>query len=563
MKTLLKNAKVINVFSSQIEDKNVLIENDIIIGVGEYYTEQDADFTIDLSGKIISPSFIDGHIHIESTMLTPYELAKSVLPHGTTAIVCDPHEIANVCGVDGIKYILQSSNGLPLDTFVMIPSCVPATSLDESGAELKAKDILPLYKESRVLGLAEMMNYVGVVNGDKQVLQKLIDAKKLGKIINGHAPLLSGKDLDKYILSGVMDDHECSKLEEAKEKINKGQRVMIRQGTAAKNLKDLIGLFEYPWCDRCLLVSDDKHPADLLNNGHIDEVIRLAISLGANPLNAIKMATKGACDAFDIKDRGAIAVGYKADLVVLDNLENIGVEMVFKNGETVAKNGVVAPFDKPKVSGKIHKKVTNTFNLKRLEKSDFIIEPKGKTCRVIQVIKGQLITNEKIEELDFSKNNGIDIGRDIIKVAVVERHKNTGHKGVGFITGLSINSGAIASSVSHDSHNLIIVGASEEDMALAGNEIINMGGGCVVVKNGKVISKMPLPIAGLMTELSAKEIAEQNEHLRKSVTQLGVASGIEPFMTTAFVSLPVIPFLKMTTFGLVEVTTQTKKDLFV
>ena len=485
MKTLLKNAKVVNVFSCELEKVNVLIQGDTIIGVGDYL-DTEADFVVDLQDKIIAPSFIDGHIHIESTMLTPYELAKSVLSHGTSAIVADPHEIANVCGVDGIKYMLEASKNLPLDVFVMIPSCVPATSLDESGAELRAKDILPLYELDRVLGLAEMMNYVGVIYNDKEVLQKLKDAKKLSKIINGHAPLLSGKDLDKYILQGVMDDHECSNIAEAKEKIKKGQRVMIRQGTAAKNLKDLIGLFEYPWCDRCLFVSDDKHPADIINNGHIDEVIRLAISLGANPINAIKMATKVACEAFNLKDRGAVAVGYKADLVVLDNLENISVKTVIKNGKVVVDNGKVIGFDKPIISKELDNKVRNTFNLSMLKDTDFIIEPKGKTCRVIDIVKGQLLTNEKIVELDFEKNNGIDIKKDIIKLAVIERHKNTGHKGVGFITGLSINCGAIASSVSHDSHNLIIVGENEQDMAFAGNEIIKMGGGCVVVKNLKV-----------------------------------------------------------------------------
>jgi len=562
MRTLLKNARVVNVFSNEIENANVLIENDVIIGVGDYLETQ-ADKVIDVKNKYVCPGFIDGHIHIESTMLSPYELAKTILPHGTTAIVCDPHEIANVCGKDGINYILESSNNLPLSVFVMVPSCVPATSFDESGAILTAKDILPFYKNERVLGLAEMMNYVGVINNDKEVLQKVKDAISLGKIVNGHAPLLTGKDLDKYILEGVMDDHECSNVDEAKEKIRKGQRVMIRQGTAAKNLKDLMPLFSYPWCERCLLVSDDKHPADLLNNGHIDEVLRLAVKYGADPIIAIKMATKVASEAFNLKNRGAVCVKYKADLLVLDSLEDIKIETVIKNGKVVFDNGKIMEFNKPNVSEKLEKKVRNTFNLKPLVKGDFIIEPKGKTCRVIEVIKGQLLTNEKIMDLDFSVNNGIDVSKDIIKVAVVERHKSTGHKGLGFVTGLSLKSGAIASSVSHDSHNLIIVGANAEDMVIAGNAIIEMGGGSVVVKNGEVLSKMPLPIAGLMTDKSAEEIALENEKLRESVYSLGVEKDIEPFMTTAFISLPVIPFIKMTTLGLIDVTSQTLKDLFV
>ena len=561
MKTLLKNGQVINVFTDEIEEVNVLIEDDVIIGVGNY-VDEDADIVEDVTGKYICPGFIDGHIHIESTMLTPVELAKLCLPRGTTAIVADPHEIANVCGVDGIMYMLQSSENLPLHVYLNLPSCVPATPFDEAGAVLTANELHPFYKEKRVVGLAEMMNYPGVLFDDKDGLQKIADAKTNGKIVDGHAPFLSGKDLDKYTSVGIQSDHECSNLEEAKEKLRKGQWIMIRQGTAARNLPDLLPLFDEPYSRRCVLVTDDRHPADLAEEGHIDNCIRLAVKLGKSPLTAIRMATIQAAQCFRLPYVGAVAPGYRADVLVLNNLETIDVCDVYTSGKKVVENKRVMAITKPQIDTALQEKVMHSFHTKKLTEENFILQPKTKRCRVIQAIAGQLITNESILEIDWTKNNGIDLDRDILKLAVIERHKGTGHIGLGFIQGIGLKAGAIASSVSHDSHNVIVIGTNVEDMLVAANRICQTGGN-VVVKDGKVLAEMPLPIAGLMADCSGKEIAEANENVRKTAYTLGVNAGIEPFMNMAFVSLPVIPALKMSTQGLVDVTAFKRVSLYV
>ncbi len=561
MKTLLKNGSVINVFTGEIERKNVLIEQDIIIGVGDY-AETEADVCEDVSGKYICPGFIDSHIHIESTMLTPSELCKVALPHGTTSIVADPHEMANVCGVEGIEYMLESSEGLPLQVYVMLPSCVPATPFDESGAVLGAEQLLPLYGHPRVLGLAEMMNYPGVLAGDQGVLAKLADAKRLGKVIDGHAPMLSGKDLDRYTAAGIQSDHECSTAEEGKEKIRKGQWVMIRQGTAARNLETLLPLFDEPYCRRCVLVTDDRHPADLMKEGQIDHIIRLAIKAGKDPVTAIQMATIGAANCFRLPFVGAVAPGYRADLLLLDDLENVTIDAVYASGKKVVAAGEMMPFAVPSVSKELEEKVRHSFHLETLCAEDFYIDAAADKCRVIRLIERQLLTEEWITDICFAKNNGIDTERDILKLAVIERHKNTGHKGIGFISGVGMKKGAIASSVSHDSHNLIVIGTNDADMAVAANHILAMGGGSVVVAEGKVLADMPLPLAGLMTDAPAAEIAAQNEKLREILHTLGVPAEMEPFMSMAFVSLSVIPNLKMTTLGLVDVNNQKMISLY-
>ncbi|MBQ6949412.1 MAG: adenine deaminase, partial [Firmicutes bacterium] len=346
MKTLLYGGQVVNVFTDQLETANVLIEDDRVIGVGEY-TEADADQRIDVTGKVICPGFIDGHIHIESTMLTPAELARTCVPHGTTTIVADPHEIANVAGVDGIRYMLEASEGLPMTVYVMLPSCVPATPFDESGAVLTAGDLRPLYDHPRVLGLAEMMNFPGVLAVAPDVLGKLNDARKFNKNIDGHAPLLSGKALDQYISCGVKTEHEGTSAEEGRERIRKGQWLMIRQGTAAKNLKAMLPLMEEPWNRRCLFVTDDRHPADLLNEGQIDHIIRLSIAAGKPALTAIRMATFQAAQCHGLRDLGAVAPGYKADLLVLDDLEDLAINQVFKGGVLVSRNGKTLDFEEP------------------------------------------------------------------------------------------------------------------------------------------------------------------------------------------------------------------------
>ena len=548
MKTLLKGGTVVNVFTDELEKANVLIEDERIIGVGDY-SEADADCVHDVFGKYICPGFIDGHIHIESTMMLPAEFARAAVLHGTSAVVSDPHEIANVCGSEGIEFMLEASEGLPLDMYIMVPSCVPATSFDESGAELSAADIEPFYRRSRVLGLAEMMNYVGVVSGDEGVMAKINSANEKGKVINGHAPLLSGRDLDKYVAAGIRDDHECSSADEAKERIRKGQRVMIRNGTAARNLSGLIDLFDDPWNRRCLLVTDDKHAADLIANGHIDDIIRLAVKAGKSAVTGIRMATLQAAEAFGLKNEGAVAPGYSANLAVLDDLDSVSVCDVYHLGKKVVSAGKLEEFENPKISAALKERVLNSFNLSSLCEKDFHIAASGiRKCRVIDLVKHQLITEEALLDIDFSNNNGVDTEKDILKLAVIERHRNTGHIGLGFIRGIGLNEGAIAASVSHDSHNLIVIGTSEADMAFAANRVL--GGGMVVVRKGSVVAEMPLPYAGIMTDSPASDVAKQNEAVRESVHALGVPSDIEPFMTMAFVSLPVIPKIKMTTHGL-------------
>lgn len=555
MRTLLKNGTVVNVFTDKLEPWDVLLEDAKIIGTGDYSPE-DADVAEDVSGMYICPGFIDGHIHIESTMMIPGQLAKTVVPHGTAALVADPHEIANVCGTEGIDYMIGMSENLPMSVYFMLPSCVPATGFDESGAELTAADLAPYYAHPRVLGLAEMMDYPGVIGAKPEIVKKIKDALGHGKTVDGHAPLLSGHGLDQYIAAGVRSDHECSSFEEAAERISKGQWVMIRQGGAARNLEALIELFEEPWSRRCLLVTDDQNPAELLEKGHIDGIIRQAAALGKSPITGIRMATIQAAQCFGLRDMGAVAPGYRADLLVLEDLDTVAVRDVYYGGKKVVSNRSLHGFQLPVMGEEKQRRVTHSFSVKHLRAEDFLMEKISEKCRVIQVLQGQLLTEERIAKIQWEENNGIDLKRDILKLAVIERHKGTGRKGLGFISGMNLKRGAIASSVSHDSHNLIVIGTNEEDMADAANRVIGMGGGCAAVDKGKTLAKLPLPVAGLMSRAEGKEIAEDSRRMRETIHSLGVPEEIEPLMNMAFVSLPVIPFLKMTTKGLVDVEKQ-------
>ena len=563
MKLLLSGGTVVNVFTDELIRTNVLIGGDTILGVGDY-SESDADAVCDVSGKWICPGFTDGHIHIESTLLTPAELTKAALPHGTTAIVADPHEIANVAGTVGIRFMLEMSEGLPMQVYIMLPSCVPAMPLDESGAELLAADLEPLYAHPRVLGLAEVMNYPGVIAGADYVMDKIRAAKAAGRIIDGHAPLLTGKALDCYLAAGIESDHECSTFAEALERVQKGQWVMIRQGTAARNLDALLPLFAEPYSRRCLLVTDDKHPEELLRDGHIDAIIRRAVQHGRSPLTGIRMATLQAAQYFGLRGQGAVAPGYRADLLVLDSLEEVRVGRVFAAGRLAAENGICREFAAPVYSDSVRwDRVLHSFRLRQLSAADFHITPQPGKCRVIGLIPGQLLTEELHETLDLSgSGNGIDLSRDILKLAVIERHGRTGHRGLGFIRGIGLKSGAIAGSVSHDSHNLIVIGTNDADMAAAANRILENGGGFVCTENGKVAAELPLPVAGLMSSADAKTVAEQNDALNLAVHARGVPEAVAPFMNMAFVSLTVIPHIKMTTHGLCDVDTQTLLPLF-
>lgn len=535
---VLKNAKYLNVFSNEFLCGDIAVANGLIAGVGKY----DGKTEIDVSGKLVLPGFIDAHIHLESSMVTPAEFAKAVVAHGTTTVITDPHEITNVMGIDGVEYMIQASQNLPIDVHFMMPSCVPATEIDESGAELDCKDIDLYLDNKKVLGLAEMMNYVGVINGDKNVLSKIVTSQAHHKKIDGHAPELSGNDLNAYIAAGVYSDHECSTFENALEKLRKGQFIMIREGTAAHNLRALMPLLTQQYYSRCMFATDDKHPSDLLYGGHIDYIVKQALKNGADPIVALKTATHHAARYFLLNNKGAIASGYLADIVVVDNLEDFNVETVFKCGKLVF-DGEVKDFSAPTVDEKLAEKCFDTFHLDSVTPSSFKVDGK---LGLIGLVGGELLTR------NLGTADKIDVENDILKIACIERHKGTNHIGVGYVKGYSLKSGAVATSVAHDSHNIITVGCNDDDIAVAVNAIKDSKGGIAVVENGKIKALLELPIAGLMSDEPLTTVNEKLENAKLSAYELGADKSIDPFMTLSFLSLPVIPSLRITTKGVFD-----------
>ena len=535
---VLKNAKYLNVFSNEFLCGDIAVANGLIAGVGKY----DGKTEIDVSGKLVLPGFIDAHIHLESSMVTPAEFAKAVVAHGTTTVITDPHEITNVMGIDGVEYMIQASQNLPIDVHFMMPSCVPATEIDESGAELDCKDIDLYLDNKKVLGLAEMMNYVGVINGDKNVLSKIVTSQAHHKKIDGHTPELSGNDLNAYIAAGVYSDHECSTFENALEKLRKGQFIMIREGTAAHNLKALMPLLTQQYYSRCMFATDDKHPSDLLYGGHIDYIVKQALKNGADPIVALKTATHHAARYFLLNNKGAIASGYLADIVVVDNLEDFNVETVFKRGKLVF-DGEVKDFSAPTVDEKLAEKCFDTFHLDSVTPSSFKVDGK---LGLIGLVGGELLTR------NLGTSDKIDVENDILKIACIERHKGTNHIGVGYVKGYSLKSGAVATSVAHDSHNIITVGCNDDDIAVAVNAIKDSKGGIAVVENGKIKALLELPIAGLMSDEPLTTVNEKLENAKSSAYELGADKSIDPFMTLSFLSLPVIPSLRITTKGVFD-----------
>ena len=577
---VLKGGTIVNVFTERTEIGDIAIEDGCIAGIGEY----DGLVNVDMTGRDICPGFIDGHIHIESSMVSPPEFEKAVLPHGTTTVITDPHEIGNVAGCQGVDYMLKATEGLSLDAFFVMPSCVPSTGLDESGAVLGPEDIKPYYENPRVLGLAEVMNSVGVVAGQEDLMGKLTEAGRRGKVIDGHAPFLRGNELNAYVCSGVWSDHECSDAGEALEKLGRGQWIMIREGTAARNLEALMPLFEAPYYERCMLVTDDKHPGDLISMGHIDYIIRRAVSLGADPIRAIKMGTFNAARYFGLKDRGAVMPGLRADLAVLEDLKDIRVAAVYKDGVLTAKEGVClgagkekkrnyAAGEEPrsgsredtesaeKTAGGLETafpRVFNSFHMDEVTLEDLVLEQKGAMERVIQFKPHELLTEERLVPWQNTPGlaPGVSLEQDIVKAAVFERHLHTGHKGLGFVGGYGLKKGAVATSVAHDSHNLIVVGTNDRDMVLAANAVRKNRGGLAVAAEGQVLGELALPIGGVMSRLSVEEVEEQLQALKVLTRQLGISSDIDAFMTLAFVSLPVIPKLRINTYGVIDVDRQ-------
>ena len=535
---VLKNADYVSVFSGAVLHGDIAISGGRIVGVGSYsgLTE------LDLTGKTVCPGLIDGHIHLESAMVSPAEFARAAVPHGTTTVITDPHEIANVMGADGVRFLLEASEGLPLDVRVMLPSCVPATPLDEAGAVLNAADLAPLYDHPRVLGLAELMNFVGAVGGDAEVLEKLVSAGD--RPIDGHAPGLSGIDLNAYVSAGITSDHECTTAAEAIEKLEKGQYILIREGTAAKNLQALLPLLTERYASRCLFCSDDRHPDDL-EAGHIDAIVRAAVRAGVEPTLAVRVASFNAAQRFGLNDRGAVAPGYLADLTVVDGLESFRVERVFKSGREVWRSGETLRFDAPKPDAALLCRAKDSFRVRTLTAGDFGAEG---SRGVIGLVPGQIVST------DEGMADCADPAGDRLKFAVIERHHSTGHIGLCYLKGYGLRAGAVATSVAHDSHNLIAVGTNEADMAAAANAVAAQHGGIAVVRDGEVLARVTLELAGLMSDRPLEAVSAELRTAVGIARGLGVHGDIDPFMTLSFMSLPVIPALRLTTRGAFDVT---------
>ena len=538
---VLKNAVYVNVFTNELSHGDIAVKNGVIAGIGHY----DGVEELDMQGKIVAPGLIDAHIHLESSLVAPSEFVKAVLPHGTATVITDPHEIANVLGTDGIDYMIQATEGLPVEVRFMLPSCVPATPLDESGARLDYQAIDPFYDYDRVQGLAEMMNYTGVIQGDTEVLQKIAAAHKYHCRIDGHAPGLSGRELNAYVASGVYSDHECSSMEEALEKLSRGQYIMIREGTAARNLRALAGLLVPQYYEHCMFCTDDKHPNDLLHVGHMDAIIREAVQkYKVDPIIAIKAATHHPARYFHLASRGAIVPGYQADFAVFDNLQNLHVEMTVIKGHVWYHDGQLEDVPVPEVDAWLSDKAHHTFNLDRLTSDSFEDHrPRG----VIGMVPGEIVTT------DAGYASAVDISKDILKIAVIERHRHTGHIGIGYLKGYGLKEGAVATSISHDSHNIIVIGDNDEDMELAVRELMRTQGGYTIVENHKVFDTLALPVMGLMSDNGFEKDNETLGRMIHKAHEMGVKDGHDPFITLSFMALPVIPQIRITPRGVFDV----------
>lgn len=540
---LFKNARIINTFVGIIEEGNVAVYDGRIAGVGNYYK---AKKIIDLDGSYLAPGFINGHSHFESSMLHPVRYAQAVVPHGTSTVITDLHEIANVSGIAGIKFVIDWAEKLPIDMLFMAPSCVPATHMETSGAEITARDIKKMLKWQGVIGLGEMMNFPGVIHGDKQVLGKITAAR--GRVIDGHAPGVTNKQLNAYLAAGIHSDHESTTIEEGREKLRRGMYLMIREGSSEKNLAALLPLINDKTYKRCFFVVDDRSCYDLLNEGDVDAVVRKAIQNGLEPVRAIQLATINTAEYFRLYDVGGIAPGYVANLITINDLARLEIDMVFYKGNLVAKNGSYLLETETLLN-----ELTDTVRIKPFNIEALRLTAREESFPVIEIIPGQIITKKRIEKVKI-KNGAIlpDLEEDILKLVVVERHKATGNIGLGLVKGFGLKQGALASSIAHDSHNIIAVGTNDYDIFVAIKEIERLQGGLVVCSNGTVIASLPLPIAGLLSPEPLESVVNQFENVERLASGLGNVPPA-PFAVLSFLALPVIPELKLTDMGLVDV----------
>ncbi len=542
---VLKNCRIIDVFNGKIIEADIAIDGGYIVGIGDYSGVKEKD----LKGKYVSPGFIDAHVHIESSMLTPSAYAKLVMPKGTTSVIADPHEIANVAGSSGIEFMIESSKTVPLDVYFMIPSCVPATSFENSGAVLGVEEISKLKSNDSIIGLGEMMNYPGVIYADNDVHDKLTLMEET--IIDGHSPSVSGKELNAYVCAGVSTDHECTTKEEMQEKLSKGMYVHIREGSATRNLKTLVKGITPMNSFKVLFCTDDKEPLDLYKEGHIDHNIRKAIKLGLDPMLAYKIATINAAMCYRLKRKGGIAPGYEADLVIIDDLEKVSIDSVYKKGKLVAV-GDNAKFEVTDIKDE---SVLNTVNVSNVDSLNFDIVLNSGVARVIGLIDKEIVTNSFVRKVETVDNKYVFNDKlDILKLAVVERHKKTGNVGLGLVEGYGLKSGAVGLTIAHDSHNIIVIGTNDEDMKTVIKKLDEINGGICIAKDGEVLASFTLEVGGLMTSRSYEEAYDDIMSLYEVISKTEVNKNIEPFMTLAFLALPVIPELKLTDEGLFDVT---------
>lgn len=544
---VLKNCRIINVFTSDVLEGDIAIANGKIAGIGNYNGKAE----VDMNWKYAMPGFIDSHVHIESAMVSPVQFANAIVPRGTTTVIADPHEIANVKGLEGIQYMLDSSENIHLNVFIMLPSCVPATAFENSGAVLSANELSKFINHSRILGLGEVMNYPGIINSDGSMLEKILLAK--GKIIDGHGPRMSGFDLNAYITAGIRTEHECSTIEEMNERLKLGMYILIREGTAAKNLKELIRGVTKQNVHRCLFCTDDKHPHDILQNGHIDNNVRLAIKYGLDPILAIRMATINAAECYKLRNIGAVAPGYRADIVITDDLEKLNILEVYKDGKLVGKNKQ-ALFD-DSIYEHDYSMVSNTVKASRICAEALKIKLDTDLVNVISTLPHSIITQKVVRKVDTE--NGFfkfNTNLDILKMAVIERHKGNGNIGLALIEGFELKGGAIALTIAHDSHNLIVIGDNDDSIVLAANKVIEIGGGIAIAGVDDIRGYLKLPIGGLMSDQSIEDVNEKLQTmLNVAYKQLKINSELDPFMTLAFMALPVIPEIKLTDMGLFDV----------